>query len=174
MTERPGLFDFAAQKARSQGLWQRTSWDEIAAFIGPNADRFHSAWEATRAKFAGGRGGIAFGFCLPALLLGFAWFLYRRMWMFGAMLLVLPIALSYLLDSPGGSIGLSIAMSLFGKSLYVQHAVAKIGALRDRGAGDDEIAAAGGTSLAGGLAGGLILAAGLGSLVYLVATGSAP
>jgi hypothetical protein len=172
VSDRPGLFDFAGQKARTLDLWQRTPWDDIALFVGPNAKRFQRAWQATRAKFEGGRGGIAFGFCLPALLFGFAWFLYRRMWTMGAMLLVLPVALSYFFASAGGSIGLSIAMSLFGKSLYMQHAVARIGALRERGAGDEEIAAAGGTSLVGGLVGGVILAAGIGSLIYLIATGA--
>jgi hypothetical protein len=169
--ERPGPFDFAAHKARSLELWRGTSWEEIALFAGPNADRFHRAWEATRAKIESGRGGISFGFCLPALLFGFAWFLYRKMWTVGVMLLVVPVALAFLFDSGGGSAGVAIAMSLFAKSLYVQHAVAKIGALRDAGAGDEAIAAAGGTSLAGGLVGGLILAAAYGSLIYLATTG---
>jgi hypothetical protein len=174
MSERPGLFDFAGQKARALDLWQRTSWDEIALFAGPRAESFHGAWEATRAKIASGRGGISFGFCLPALLFGFAWFFYRKMWTAGAMLLVLPAALAFLFGNGGGSAGLAIAVSLFAKSLYVQHAVAKIGALRDAGAGDEAIEAAGGTSLPGGIVGGLILAAAYGSLAYLLATGGRP
>lgn len=171
MSGGPGLFDFAGQKARTLDLWQRISWDEIAAFIGPNADRFRGAWEGTRAKMDRGRGGIAFGFCLPALLFGFAWFLYRKMWLAGVLLLVLPAALGLLFGSGGGSAGLAIAVSLFAKSLYVQHAVARIGTLRDEGADDDAIAAAGGVSIAGGAIGGLILAAASAAALHLFMTG---
>jgi Protein of unknown function (DUF2628) len=173
MSERPGLFDFAGQKAHAIELWQRSSWNETALFIGPNAERFRGAWEATRAKMEQGRSGRAFGFCLPALVFGFAWFLYRKMWAAGILLLVLPVGLAFLFDSGGGGIGLGIAMSLFAKTLYVQHAVTKIDALRDAGADDEAIAAAGGTSLAGAIVGGAILAAGTASVVYLLMSGAA-
>ena len=166
---KPGLFDFAGQKARSRLLWQRASWDEIALFIGPNADRFHGAWEATRAKIERGRGGIAFGFCLPALLFGFAWFLYRKMWAMGLLLLVLPIALAFMFDSPGGSIGTTVALALFAKSLYVHHALSKLDAAR--AGGEAAQRAAGGVSLAGGLVGAAIFAAGAAWLVYLFRSG---
>jgi hypothetical protein len=173
MSGRPGPFDFAGQKERSFRLWERTGWEEIATFIGPNADRFHGAWEATRAKVATGRGGIAFGFCWPALLFGFAWFFYRRMWAAGLALLVVPVVLGFFFDMRGGGIGVMVATALFSKSLYVQHAVSKIGAVHEQGGGGGEaIAAAGGVSVAGGAIGGLILAIGVGSSFYLIASGA--
>ncbi|HYG30670.1 MAG TPA: hypothetical protein VD887_10705 [Allosphingosinicella sp.] len=172
MSDRPGPFDFAGQKARNRRLWEETGWDEIAAFIGPNAESFHGAWEATRAKNAGGRGGIAFAFCWPALLFGFAWFLYRKMWAFGLLLLVLPVALGYVFETPGGTIGMLVAMSLFAKSLYVQYALPKIEDARAGGGGEDAVRAAGGVSLLGGAIGGAILAASAAVTVHLFMTGA--
>jgi len=171
MSDRPGPLDFAGQKARSRRLWEQTRWEDVAAFIGPRAERFHGAWEATRAKNVEGRGGIAFGFCWPALLFGFAWFLYRKLWAFGLMLLILPVALAWMLESPGGGIGLTVAISLMGKSMYVQHALSRIDAIRADGGGEEALRAAGGVSLVGGAIGGAILAAGAASAIYLFMTG---
>jgi hypothetical protein len=171
MSERPGAFDFAGQKARSRRLWDETGWEDLACFIGPNAERFRGAWEATRAKTLGGRGGIAFAFCWPAFLFGFAWFLYRKMWTFGLLLLVLPVLLGFVFQSPGGSIGMAVAVSLFAKSLYVQHALPQIEDARAAGGGDEAVAAAGGVSIVGGAIGGAILAAGASAAAYLFMTG---
>src|SRR4028119_1054183 len=121
MSRTPGLFDFSGQKARNIERWSAIGWDEVASFIGPNAQRFERAWAGTREKMLTGRGGMTFGFCWPALLFGFAWFLYRRMWTMCAVLLVLPVALAFLIASPGGSIGISVAIAMFAKSLYAQH-----------------------------------------------------
>ncbi|MEA3017821.1 MAG: hypothetical protein QOI38_2543 [Sphingomonadales bacterium] len=172
MSDRPGPFDFAGHKARNRRLWQETGWDDLAAFIGLNAESFHGAWEATRAKNVEGRGGIAFGFCWPALLFGFAWFLYRKMWAFGLLLLVLPIALSFMFESPGGQIGLGVAMAMFAKGLYVQHALSQIDKVRAGGGDEDAVRRAGGVSILGGAIGGAILAAGIASLVYLLLNGA--
>ncbi|HEX8655426.1 MAG TPA: DUF2628 domain-containing protein [Allosphingosinicella sp.] len=170
MSDRPGPFDFAGHKARSKRLWEETGWEELDLFIGPNADRFRSAWEATRAKTLDGRGGIALGFCWPAFLFGFAWFLYRKMWAFGLLLLIVPVALGFMFESPGGSIGVAVAVSLFAKSMYVQHALPKIEDAR-RGGGDEAVRAAGGVSILGGAIGGTILAASAAATVYLFMTG---
>jgi hypothetical protein len=172
VSERPGLLDFAGQKARTSRFWHAVSWDELALFIGPNADRFQGAFEGTQPKMLEGGGGIAFGFCWPALLFSFAWFFYRKMWAFGLALLLIPPALAFVLETRGGGLGVMIAVAMFAKSLYVQHAVAKVGAVREAGGGDDAIAAAGGVSVAGGAVGGIILAAGSLALLYLIVEGT--
>jgi len=171
VSERPGLFDFAGQRARTTRLWEAASWDELALFIGPNADRFRGAFEGTRPKMLAGRGGVSFGFCWPALLFSFAWFFYRKMWAAGLALLVIPPALGFFIDSRGGALGVMIAISLFAKSLYVQHAVWKIGAIREKGGGGEAIAAAGGVSIAGGAVGGLILASAAAATLYVILEG---
>jgi hypothetical protein len=169
MSARPGPFDFAAQKERNVARWTDVGWDEVAVFMGPNAERFHGAWSQTRDKVLAGRGGMAFGFCWPAFLFGFAWFFYRRMWLAGQLLIVVPLALALLVDSPGASIGTTVAIALFAKSLYAQHAVAKVAAASERSVSEAEPAAAGGVSIPGAAIGGLILASGLAWSVYAVA-----
>ncbi|MEA3041718.1 MAG: hypothetical protein QOC65_1207 [Sphingomonadales bacterium] len=171
MSDRPGPFDFAGHKARSMRLWEETAWEELALFIGPNADSFQGAWEAARAKNLDGRGGMAFKFCWPAFLFGFAWFFYRKMWAFGLLLLVLPISLAWMFEGPGGSIGVGVAVSLFAKSLYIQHALPKIEDARAGGGGDEAVRAAGGVSILGGAIGAAILAASAAATGYLLMTG---
>ena len=88
----------------------------------------------------------------------------------GAVLLVLPIAIAWFL--PGGATaGITVTMAMLAKSIYVQHAVARIAKLRASGAGDGEIAAAGGVSVAGGVVGGVILALAVGSVIAALALG---
>jgi hypothetical protein len=171
MSERPGLFDFAGQRTRTKRLWEAITWDEVALFAGPNAGSFRGAFERTRPKMLAGHGGVSFGFCWPAFLFSFAWFFYRKMWAAGLALLLVPPALGYFIDSRGGAIGVLVAISLFAKSLYVQHAVWKIGGVRERGGDDEAVAAHGGVSLAGGAVGGLILAAAGAAAVYLFMEG---
>lgn len=169
MSERPGLFDFAANKARNVAAWSATDWDDVARFIGPNADRFRRSWEATRDKIAAKGGGMAFGFCWPCLLFSFAWFFYRRLWAAGLAILLVPIVFSLVFESSGGMLGALIGISLFAKSAYVQHAVGKVARIRQAGGGDDEIVRAGGISVAGGAIGGLIMALGYAAVILSVA-----
>jgi hypothetical protein len=169
---KPGPFDFAAHKARNLDRWTRIGWDEVALFAGPNADRFRPAWEKGRDRLLEGRAAFALGFCWPALLFSFAWFFYRKMWLFGAMVLVLPVALSFILESrAGGSIGMTVAMAMLGKGLYAQHAVGRIGEIRERGGDDSAIARAGGVSIVGGAVGGAILALAAGLAFYPILAG---
>ncbi|HEX8527119.1 DUF2628 domain-containing protein [Allosphingosinicella sp.] len=171
MSDKPGTFDFAGQKARNLARWTATGWDELAAFIGPNAERFEHSWMETRRKIVDGKGGIAASFCWPALLFSFAWFFYRKMWILGGILLAAPAALALLDVNPGASLGGALAMALFGKSIYVQHAVGRIADIRERRGGDRELALAGGVSTLGGAGGGLILALGSAALVYSMVEG---
>jgi hypothetical protein len=55
---------------------------------------------------------------------------------------------------------------MFARSLYAHHAVARIAAIRERGGDDAEIARAGGVSLAGGIAGGIVLAILAAAILY--------
>jgi len=168
MSDAPGFFDFAGQKARNIERWSATGWDEVASFIGPNPHHFEAAWANTRKKILAGRGGMAVGFCWPAFPFAFAWFLYRRMWLMGAVLLIVPVALALLISSPGGSIGISVAMAMFAKSLYAQHVVARIADVRAAGGDAGAVAEAGGISVLGGAIGALIIALGAAAFVYAI------
>lgn len=143
-------------------IWRESDWPEVATFLGPNAERFRSAYDKTRARMAAERPGVVWSWCWPALVFGFAWFLYRKQWAIGAILLLLPMAIGYFFDLPsGGTAAVAVAVAAMAKSLVVQDAVARIAKIKDIGGGEAEIARAGGVSAAGGLIGGAILALGV-------------
>ena len=158
------------KRAEGAALWAESEWRDVATFIGPNAHKFEVVWVKTRVQSMAKGAGFKIGWCWPPLFIGFAWFLYRKMWGFGALLLVVPVVVGYLLPG-GGAIGLGVAFAMMAKSIYVQHAVVKIAKLRARGAGDAEIAAAGGVSVAGGIIGGVILGVAVLSVIAALALG---
>ena len=147
----------ADRKRQAIATWEASRWDDVARFLGPNAERFRAAWEKTRAKALDKGAGIAFGWSWPALVFGFAWFFYRKQWWVGAALLLTPIVLGYFLETRGSFAGVAIVMAMYAKSFVVSDAVAKIARIRARGGGDDAIAAAGGVSVIAGVIAGAIL-----------------
>jgi hypothetical protein len=168
MTERAGLFDFKAQKANLAALFSQTDWADVALFVGPNAERFRSTWEKMKARVEAGGNVNVWGFCWPALFLTFAWFFYRKLWAAGLVVLILPTAIGTLLDNAPASVAAMIALAMYAKSFYLLHAVRRIGRIRGEGGGDAQIAAAGGISIPGAIAGGLLLLLGLAGFVLSV------
>jgi hypothetical protein len=122
----------AERKERLQHIWNDTPWDDIATFIGPNADRFQRVWEKQKGMIADKGSGIAWGFCWPAFFLSFVWFLARKQWVIGAMLIVIPMILGYLLPSStgGGALGIALVIAAMAKSLYLQGSMEKIAKIR--------------------------------------------
>jgi predicted acyltransferase len=150
----------AERKAQIQAMWADISWDDVAAYIGPNANGFKTVWEKQRATALGGRGGIAWSMCWPALFLSVAWFFYRKQWLMAAILIILPaIMLAVLPIPPGAFGGIGIAIAMMAKSLYLQDALPRIAKLKAAGSGDhDALAAAGGVSLPAGIIAGVAIA----------------
>lgn len=138
----------------------------------PNARRFERVWAKLRGQSMAKGAGFAQSWCWPALVFGFAWFFYRKLWAMGAVLLILPIVLGYFLSAHGGAIGISAASTILAKNLYVQHAVTRIAKIRAAGGGAPEIAAAGGVSVAGGAIGGVLFALALAAVIWSVASGA--
>jgi hypothetical protein len=72
-------------------LWQTTSWEDVAAFIGPNAESYKSYYDKTKQSMIdNGAPGFHFNWHWPPLIpiLGIAWGVARRVWGFvGAMVL---------------------------------------------------------------------------------------
>ncbi len=87
---------------------------ELEAFFGPNAHKFLPVYDRLRADFARtGKPGFSLrggGFSFPALLCGPCWFLYRKMWAIGAIVIAGAVALAFLPVSGGAGIGISIAL----------------------------------------------------------------
>lgn len=143
-------------KERNIAAWAQSSWDEVAAFIGPNAERFRSAYDKGREKGAKSGAGIALTWSWAGLVFSFAWFAYRKLWLMAAAAIILPLALGELNAGGGALLGLVVAIATLSKSVYVQHAVTKIARIKAEGGGRAEIAAAGGVSMAGGIVGGAL------------------
>jgi len=149
------------RKSRTLAIWSETTWEEVAAYIGPNAAKFRPTWEKQRNfAFAKSGGKIAWSFCWPAFLLSFAWFFYRKQWLIGAILIIVPIVLSYF-TSAGGSVGVGLVLACMAKSAYLQDAMAKIAKVREKLAPGDSLmtalAAAGGVSRPAGIIAGIVL-----------------
>jgi hypothetical protein len=161
------------RRERSARIWRESEWEEVAAYLGPNAERFRSAWEKTREKLVVSGAGVAWSWCWPALIFGFAWFLYRKQWAIGTVLLLVPIGFALFFDRTPGLLGVMIVIAAVAKSTVVQDAVRKIAQIKEAGGGATEIAAAGGVSPVGGIVGGILFAIGaVSTLVDIIASPS--
>lgn len=138
-------------------LDQAARREELRAFIGPNVDIFLKVYDAMRAGIVSPKGTAPWqwGFVALAMFLAPCWLLYRKMWMWGGGLLALtfvPVPLE---------LPLALACGVFGRTFYLNHAMARITALRgDATRADLEaLAKAGGVSkLAGWISGVLLIA----------------
>lgn len=157
MSAEPAPAGHSAHKAQKLSAYRSASWEEMAAFIGPNAERFRPAWEKLRDRAAAGDGRPGLAVSWPALIFTFAWFFYRKMWLLGLAVLVLPTLLGMLLDNMPASMAAMIAVAMFGKGLYLQHAARRIAATKAGGGGIAEIGKAGGVSVTGAVIGGAML-----------------
>lgn len=149
----------AERKAQHQRLWSETPWDDVAAYIGPNAEKFRAVWEKQRAVIAKKGSGIAWGFCWPVFFFSFVWFFARKQYLMGAILVAFPIILYWIVPSATSSLGgVGIAIAMMAKSFYLQDAMAKIAkivaALPPNADREHALAQAGGLSLpAAGISG---------------------
>lgn len=134
--------------------WISLSWEETAAFIGPNSESFRKVWEKMREAAIQRKPRVVWSWSWPAFLLFPAWFCYRRMWVLGLPLMLFLLAFSILTDgeSAGGGIGTAIVLTAMSRQVYLTHAATKIWQLKNNGeASLDRIAAAGGTSKGGAI-----------------------
>ena len=97
----------ADRKAQVVELWSGVEWEDVAAFVGPNAEQFRGVWDKQKAMALAGRGGLALSLSWPALLFSFAWFFYRKMWLNGALLIIIPSVLTSIFSIPGPAFGSS-------------------------------------------------------------------
>lgn len=145
------------RRVAERAKWLATSEHDMVAFLGPNSGAFRTAWERGRANVGDGGVGIVRGWSWPAFVFGFAWLLYRKQWVNGIFMLVVPIGIGALWpDRPGGILVIGVLFAMYGKSLVVQDGVTKIARIRARGGDSAGIAAAGGVSRVAGAIGGTI------------------
>ena len=88
----------------------------------------------------------------------FTWFFYRKMYLYGAMTIFMPMLLGYLFGGVGGSSGIVFVM--WGKTWYVNHALSRIAKADELGlTGTDRadyLQRAGGVSWIAGILAGLV------------------
>lgn len=132
-----------------------------AAFVGDNYAYYERRWAAMA------RSGKLFSFNWPAFWLGFAWFAYRKMYLYAflyVLFLVVESAIEIYLNVPdraGLAITLAIGVATGGYANYVYrlHADKIIARIKAAGRQDvaEEAARRGGTSLFAGIASALLL-----------------
>jgi hypothetical protein len=153
------------QIAMGKTLWTETPWDEIATFIGPNADYYRTHYDKIHTPMAEkGTPGFMFSWHWPALipLLGIPWAVARKNWGYVGVAVTAYIAIIIVgafMERPnfGALIFVAPAMA---KQTYFQFAMTKIGKVRagtEAGpARDAALRAAGGLNMtAGYIAGGI-------------------
>ena len=150
--------DFAANRQKQLSKYTDTGWDEVATFIGENAHRFEATWTRLHDAALEGKFASARSWCWPAFFFSFAWYFYRKQWAAGIALLMLPIIMGFVLPaSHGAAIGISVAIGMLSKQLYIGQAVNQIDKIKARHAPgperDNAIAAAGGFSVPAGVIG---------------------
>lgn len=118
--------------------------EDVALFVGRNGGRLMARYDALR------RG--AWPFCWPGLLAPQAWFLYRKMYLWAALVSAGPLLIAYFPDVAYLDWGASLIGAL-GIRFYFAGAEAAIARIRARAADEEEaralIARAGGVSWTG-------------------------
>jgi hypothetical protein len=132
---------------------------DLMTFFGPRADvyldTYQKIWFDRRIGHAHAR-----TWSWPVFFGSFTWFFYRKMYAYGAMLILLPIMLDYLFGSAGTV--LAIVFATRAKNMYVTYALGRIVKADKLGLRGSERAdyleRAGGVSLTAGIFAGLIYA----------------
>jgi hypothetical protein len=149
---------------------QRRVRADLATFFGPRADVFLDTYEKMRSA-TGTRRTLPKTWSWPVFLGSFTWFFYRKMYAYGALIIILPLVLGYLIGSAGSALPILFAMCA--KGWYVNSALSRITKADKLGLigmeRTDYLQQAGGVSLPAGIFAGLIYATLL-ALVIFAAT----
>jgi hypothetical protein len=165
----------AAKQTAYSKLFDEPDQDRIRAdlsvFFGPNADTFLETYEKMRSE-TGTRRNMPRTWSWPVFLGSFVWFFYRKMYAYGAIIILLPIILGYLFASASGGGSMVVVFAIFAKGWYVNSALQRIVKADQLGlTGPERISylqRAGGVSLTAGLFAGFIYAIFLAALIYTI------
>lgn len=129
----------------------------IGLFAGPKAELYQATYDKMRAKSPEFRK-LAIGWCWPAFFFTLPWLLYRKQWVYAAVILFLPAVLTFLFAVPNESgLAFTTMVAIMGKSFYVHDARRTIRRILDEEGHTEQarqrIARAGGTSTAGAVVG---------------------
>lgn len=142
---------------------QESVRNDLVIFVGQRSDYYLQKYEVMRQSTLKDKNFISWSW--PVFLLEWSWFFYRKMYIVGAAMLLLPILMAVVFDfgaGGGGSVGLIFSMQA--NPMYLRHAlkhIAKANTLGLQGeARADYLRRAGGTSKTAGA---------LGLFIFLVA-----
>ncbi len=117
--------------------WLNSTWEEVATFIGPNAQAFKPIWEKHHTSWREkGIGAFGFSWCWPALIpmLGIPWAAARKNWFFVYMMVALIVVvniIAFILPNTASHFSfLAFFAPSLAKPFYVQQAVTKIAQIK--------------------------------------------
>ena len=96
---------------------------DLTTFFGPRAEVYLDTYEKMRSA-TGRQRTMPRTWSWPVFLGSFTWFFYRKMYAYGAMIIILPMVLGYLFGSAGSA--LPILLALWAKGWYVNYALSRI------------------------------------------------
>lgn len=141
----------------------------LELYIGENADKFLKFHKNVGRKFA-------FSFNLAAFFAPMAWCFYRKLYIIGVLILILPIIVVLVFLNLADFSGITLA-AIFATSvneLYLTLATRKVNALKEQATSQEELREMlldnGGTSTAGAIFG-LLITASLLAISFMSATG---
>lgn len=125
---------------------------DLTTFFGPRADRFLPLYEKMRARPLKKRGGVM-SWNWAALFFPFVWFFYRKQYLMGALVVLIPIVMGFVVGGAGA--GATAVFAMMANGLYVTTALGRIAKADTLGlAGEaraDYLRRAGGVSTVSGL-----------------------
>jgi hypothetical protein len=132
---------------------------DLSEFFGPRAEIYLAVYDKMREGPAAKRM-VTRSWSWPVFFGAFTWFFYRKMYAYGALLIIAPLILGYLFGGTSSAIGILLAM--WAKGWYVNSALSRISKADKLGLTGTERAEylqrAGGVSLTAGIFAGLIYA----------------
>jgi hypothetical protein len=136
---------------------------ELRTFFGPRADHFLKSYQQIRSAVVPNETGkkpSAFAglpFEAAPFFVGACWFFYRKMWLYGTLLVVVSIGVG-LLPIPRIGLPFAIAIAFASGRLYVWHAIITIQSFRqpDGTISEESLRTAGGVSILAGTISGII------------------
>ena len=138
-----------------------TDEELFCLFIGPNADRFMKIYRS----IVEGDGTRHWGFNWVVWLVGTPWFFYRRMYLAGAAVLLVPIVFALVFPdfAQAGIPGINVALAFVANRWYVTTVMSRIDKITALGLSREEqnerIYQAGGVCVAGAIFGAVIIVA---------------
>ena len=135
---------------------------DLVTFFGPHSDKYLKVYDRLNAK----PGSLSFNW--PAFSLAFVWFFYRKLYLIGAVFMIVPLVMAYVLPFGAGLSGGVFAW--FANRAYIGEAKRRIKEANELGLTAEErsdyLRRKGGVSLTAAIGAGLLYA-GMGALAFL-------